>query len=127
MPTSASVRRALKSACVFRATGSREVWQDGYRLVLLPRLAFFALWDGMGEAFVVPRATARVLEAALPGGSYASGHVPIAESAMMSDAPSGEARPVHLVLLIPHKLTHLLPTMHLKAVTFMASRRLLTA
>ena len=43
-----------------------------------------------GEAFVVPRATARVLEAALPGGSYASGHVPIEESAMMSDAPSGE-------------------------------------
>ena len=70
--------------------GVREVWQDGYRLVLLPRLAFFALWDGMGEAFVVPRAPARVLEAALPGGSYASGHVPIAESAMMSDAPSGE-------------------------------------
>ena len=87
--TSASVRRALKSACVFR-DGVWEVWQDGYRLVLLPRLAFFALWDGMGEAFVVPRATARVLEAALPGGSYASGHVPMAESAMMSDAPSGE-------------------------------------
>ena len=26
--------------------GVREVWQDGYRLVLLPKLAFFALWDG---------------------------------------------------------------------------------
>ena len=92
--------------------GVREVWQDGYRLVLLPRLAFFALWDGMGEAFVVPRATARVLEAALPGGSYASGHVPTAESATVSDALGGE------------RADHLLPTMYLKAVPSMASRRL---
>ena len=69
--------------------GVSEVWQDGYRLVLLPRLAFFALWDGMGEAFVVPRATARV-PAALRGGSHASDYVPTAESATVSDVPGGE-------------------------------------
>ena len=35
-------------------TGCEEVLQDGYRLVLLPKLAFYALWDGHGESFVVP-------------------------------------------------------------------------
>ena len=35
VPTSASVRREGLARC--------------YRLVLLPRLAFFALWDGVGE------------------------------------------------------------------------------
>ena len=44
----------------------------GYRLVLLPKLAFYALWDGYGESFVVPRAATGVAEVALPIGSYAS-------------------------------------------------------
>ena len=52
--------------------GTTEVLQNGYRLVLLPRLAFFALWDGTGDAFRVPRAKVSSNEAALPGGSYAS-------------------------------------------------------
>ena len=56
-------------------TGSEEVLQDGYRLVLLPKLAFYALWDGHGESFVVPRATTGVAEVALLIGSYASAPV----------------------------------------------------
>ena len=47
-------------------TGSEEVLQDGYRLVLLPKLAFYAMWDGHGESFVVPRATPGGAEVALP-------------------------------------------------------------
>ena len=53
-------------------TGSEEVLQDGYRLVLLPKLAFYAMWDGHGESFVVPRATSGGAEVALPIGSYTS-------------------------------------------------------
>ena len=56
-------------------TGCEEVFQDGYRLVLLPKLAFYALWDGHGESFVVPRAATGVAEVALPIGSYASAPV----------------------------------------------------
>ena len=37
-------------------TGNEEVLQDGYRLVLLPKLAYYAMWDGHGESFAVPRA-----------------------------------------------------------------------
>ena len=117
------------------------VLQDGYRLVLLPRLALFALWDGTGETFIVPRAKAFISEAALPGGSYVSDHAPLAESAMMLDAPSGDglmqatehassARPkrppVRLVLLILRKVTHLLSTMYLRAAPLRASLMLLT-
>ena len=40
--------------------------------MLLPKLAFFALWDGTGDAFLVPRAKVSSPEAALPSGSYAS-------------------------------------------------------
>ena len=47
-------------------TGSKEVLQDGYRLVLLPKLAFHALWNGHGESFVVPRATTGGAKVALP-------------------------------------------------------------
>ena len=60
--------------------------QDGYRLVLLSRLAFFALWDGTGETYVVPRAAAPCPEAALPGGSYVSGQGLPAEAATSSAA-----------------------------------------
>ena len=47
-------------------TGSEEVLQDGYRLVLLPKLAFYVMWNGHGESFVVPRATTGGAEVALP-------------------------------------------------------------
>ena len=40
-------------------TGNEEVLQDGYRLVLLPKLAYY-MWDGHGESFAVPRATSKV-------------------------------------------------------------------
>ena len=54
-----------------------------------------------GMAWVRPLLSHVLLQS--PGGSYASGHAPIAESAMMSDAPSGDgltqatehASPVH--------------------------------
>ena len=36
--------------------GTNELLQNGCRLVLLPKLAFFALWNGTGDAFRVPRA-----------------------------------------------------------------------
>ena len=55
-------------------SGSKEVLQDGYRLALLPKLAFYALWDGHSESFVVPRATTGA-EVALPIGSYTSAPV----------------------------------------------------
>ena len=45
-------------------TGSEEVLQDGYRLVLLPKLAFYAMCDGHGY----PGGA----EVALPIGSYTS-------------------------------------------------------
>ena len=45
---------------------ANEVLQDGYRLVLLPRFAFFALWDGTGDIFIVSRAKA-FTETAVPG------------------------------------------------------------
>ena len=41
-------------------TGNEEVLQDGYRLVLLPKLAYYAMWDGHGESFAVPRATPKL-------------------------------------------------------------------
>ena len=69
--------------------GTNEVLQDGYRLVLLARLAFFALWDGTGDAFLVPRAKVSSHEAALPGGSYASEPAEPAEAAAASGAPLG--------------------------------------
>ena len=56
----------------FPHTGNEEVLQDGYRLVLLPKLAFYAMWDGHGESFAVPRATRNSAEVALPIGSYTS-------------------------------------------------------
>ena len=52
--------------------GNEEVLQDGYRLVLLPKLAYYAMWDGHGERFAVPRATSKGAEASLPSGSYTS-------------------------------------------------------
>ena len=52
--------------------GNEEVLQDGYRLVLLPKLAYYAMWDGHGESFAVPRATSKGAEASLPSGSYTS-------------------------------------------------------
>ena len=123
-PTCGSVKLILRFACASRVReGADEVWQDGRRLALLPRLAFFALWDSTGEAYVVPRAKASIPEAALPGGSYASGQTPIAKSTIRSDTPTANesrllrvlcaliARPAPLVPLILHKVTHLLPTM----------------
>ena len=63
------VRTAQAPICKVRLRlpriGAREVLQDGYRLVLLPKLAFFALWDGTGETFIVPRAKASISEPAL--------------------------------------------------------------
>ena len=44
----------------------------GYRLILLPKLAYYAMWDGHGENFMVPRATFKGAEASLPSGSYTS-------------------------------------------------------
>ena len=38
-------------------TGSEEVLQDEYRLVVFSKL--YAMWNGHGESFVVPRATPR--------------------------------------------------------------------
>ena len=52
--------------------GNEEVLQDGYRLILLPKLAYYAMWDGHGESFAVPRATPKGAEASLPSGSYTS-------------------------------------------------------
>ena len=52
--------------------GNEEVLQDGYRLVLLPKLAYYAMWDGHGECFAVARATSKGAEASLPSGSYTS-------------------------------------------------------
>ena len=52
--------------------GTAEVHQSGYRLVLLPKLAFFALWDGVGEEYRVPRKPKAQPEVALPRGSQAS-------------------------------------------------------
>ena len=52
--------------------GTAEVHQAGYRLVLLPKLAFFALWDGVGEEYRVPRKPKAQPEVALPRGSQAS-------------------------------------------------------
>ena len=52
--------------------GNEEVLQDGYRLILLPKLAYYAMWDGHGESFAVPRATPTGAEASLPSGSYTS-------------------------------------------------------
>ena len=52
--------------------GAAEVHQAGYRLVLLPKLAFFALWDGVGEEYRVPRKPKTQPEVALPCGSQAS-------------------------------------------------------
>ena len=40
--------------------------------MLLPKLAFFALWDGVGEEYRVPRKPAAQPEVALPRGSQAS-------------------------------------------------------
>ena len=81
VPTSASVRRTLRSACTFRARWSTGLrcWQDGYLLV--------ALWDDMGEAYLLPT---MLLQGSVdfmrkPGGNYDSGHAPIAELAMMAD------------------------------------------
>ena len=44
--------------------------QEGFRLVLLPKMAFFALWDGVGAEYRVPRMPKP--EVALPCGSQAS-------------------------------------------------------
>ena len=52
--------------------GTADVHQSGYRLVLLPKLAFFALWDGVGEEYRVPRKPKAQPEVALPCGSQAS-------------------------------------------------------
>ena len=57
--------------------------------LLLPRLAFFALWDGTGNAFIVPRAKAPFSEAALLGGSCASDQATPAEPAVTADTPRG--------------------------------------
>ena len=50
----------------------RKSCKDGYRLILLPKLAYYAMWDGHGESFAVPRATSKGAEASLPSGSYTS-------------------------------------------------------
>ena len=52
--------------------GAAEVHQEGYRLVLLPKMAFFALWDGVGAEYRVPRMPKTQPEVALPCGSQAS-------------------------------------------------------
>ena len=69
--------------------GAAEVLQDGHRLVLLPTLAFFALWDGTGDGFVVARSTAPLPAAALPVGSYAAGQVVPSDAAAASGASLG--------------------------------------
>ena len=43
-------------------TGNEEVLQDGYRLVLQPKLAYYAMWDVHGESFAVPRKGAEVAQ-----------------------------------------------------------------
>ena len=53
--------------------GTAEVHQSGYRLVLLPKLAFFALWDGVGEEYRVPRKPKAQPEVALPRGQPSLG------------------------------------------------------
>ena len=52
--------------------GAAEVHQEGYRLVLLPKMAFFALWDGVGAEYRVPRMPKTQPEVALPCGSQVS-------------------------------------------------------
>ena len=52
--------------------GAAEVHQAGYRLVLLPKMAFFALWDGVGAEYRVPWMPKTQPEVALPCGSQAS-------------------------------------------------------
>ena len=74
-----------------------EVLQEGYRLVLLPKLAYYAMWDGHEESFAVPRATPKGAEVALPIGSYTSApdvgtDTPNHPSATMTD-PHGRPAP----------------------------------
>ena len=75
-----------------------EVSQDGYRLVLLPKLAFYALWDGHGESFVVPRAAEGVTDVALPIGSYAS--APVDNSDPQASGTGITGLPLPLILLL---------------------------
>ena len=72
--------------------GTAEVHQSGYRLVLLPKLAFFALWDGVGEEYRVPRKPKAQPEVALPRGSQASaadqGNADLATSSVLGADPT---------------------------------------
>ena len=52
--------------------GAAEVHQAGYRLVLLPKMAFFALWDGVGAEYRVPRMPTTQSAVALLCGSQVS-------------------------------------------------------
>ena len=72
LPGTASIRMVPSSESATRRPrfGSDFLQMD--RLVLLPKLAFYALWDGHGESFVVPRATTGGVEVALAIGSYTS-------------------------------------------------------
>ena len=45
--------------------GNEEVLQDGYRLIFPPKLAYYAMWDGHGENFIVPCAASKGAEASL--------------------------------------------------------------
>ena len=52
--------------------GNEEVLQDGYRLILLLKLAYYGMWNGHDENFMVPRVASKGVEASLPSGSYTS-------------------------------------------------------
>ena len=76
--------------------GAAEVHQEGYRLVLLPKMAFFALWDGVGAEYRVPRAHSLPVPTPASCGVHdCAAPWRLAASVSASHASGAPASPIH--------------------------------